>query len=101
MQNYIKIIISALQKWTKKEIKASASDWTQNDPSVSGYIKNRTHWEELDFVNLKTQNIDFSSCQNVSWGQPKTGYLYEFIFGLKLVPGKNYNIIFDGKTYSS
>ena len=48
MQNFVKTIINAVQSWTKKEIKNSTADWNQNDTSAVDYVKNRTHWEELD-----------------------------------------------------
>ena len=46
MQNFIKTIINAVQSWTKKEIKNSTADWSQNDASAVDYVKNRTHYRE-------------------------------------------------------
>lgn len=52
MQNFMKTILSAVQTWTKGEIKESTADWNQNDPNADNYVKNRTHWEERDVLYI-------------------------------------------------
>ena len=43
----MKTILSGVQTWTKGKIKESTADWNQNDPNADSYVKNRTHWEEV------------------------------------------------------
>lgn len=52
-------ILSAMKSWTKKEIKESAADWNQNDPSVDSYVKNRPFYEENGVVHkLDSKYLD-------------------------------------------
>lgn len=52
MNNFIKTIISAVQNWTKKEIKKSTADWNEGDSNSSSYIKNRPFYDEKTEVVL-------------------------------------------------
>lgn len=79
--------------------KTFKGDWNENDSSSPNYIKNRTHWEESKVVNIFDKTLDFSNCYPVDWGQTKVGYIY----GCKLfslVVGEEYEVIFDGESYS-
>lgn len=34
------------------------SDWNQNDPSAKDYVKNRTHWAQVETQNLPEQKLE-------------------------------------------
>ena len=85
MQNFMKTILSGIQKWTKKEIKDNAknstADWNQNDSSAANYVKNRTHWEEeenVSVLNKTTVTITDEYCEfgTVPYGQLIAGQTY-------------------------
>lgn len=86
MQNFTKTIINAVQSWTKKEIKNSASDWSQNDASAASYVKNRTHYITPDAVSVPPTHVTVNSM----------GYTY---YVGQFEEGKTYNVVFDGATY--
>lgn len=48
----MKTILSGVQTWTKGKIKESTADWNQNDSNADNYVKNRTHWEEVQKKTL-------------------------------------------------
>ena len=37
------------------------SDWNQNDPSAKDYVKNRTHWTQVETQNLPEQKLESPS----------------------------------------
>ena len=91
MQNFMKTIISAVQTWTKGEIKDSTADWNENDSSADSYVKNRTHWEEtvaealLPETTLEFTETGYSGSKNVG--------------DLNLVYDESYYVTWDGKEY--
>lgn len=96
MQNFIKTIISGLQSWIRKEIKQSTADWNQNDSNADNYIKNRTHWEEVDLTTLMEEKefTDFSV--------DAKGFFTSWVdLNIDFVPqiGEEYIIIWDGEEY--
>ena len=99
MTEFIKTIVSAIKTWVKGLIKESTADWNQNDAETENYVKNRTHYEEVVKQIMVNENLDFSNCETVNWGQTKVGYLYEDI-SLSLIVGDEYDVCFDGVTYS-
>ena len=44
-------------KYIPDSVKAQ-SDWSQSDSTASDYIKNRTHWEEENVVNIENLRFD-------------------------------------------
>ena len=91
MQNFMKTIISAIQSWTNDKIKDSTADWNQNDEKANDYIKNRTHYEELNKNVLFPQtNITFLS----------SGYDGGLqINPVEFVEGKTYVVVWDNIKY--
>lgn len=98
MQNFIKTLISAIQAWTKKEIKKtedrivdSTADWNENDSSKDSYIKNRTHWEEVKQKYLIPETSVFISEDygNVSLSDSLP----------LLTIGQEYIVVLNGTTY--
>lgn len=39
------------------------SDWNQNDPSAKDYVKNRTHWTQVETQNLPEQKLESPSLE--------------------------------------
>lgn len=108
MQNFIKTILNAVQKWTTKEInkvknstedsiKNSVADWNQNDVNANSYIKNRTHWEEENFTIIVPEHVlnGFSSMNNSAiYAATDVGYM-DFVAGDKFIvtwDGINYDV---------
>lgn len=48
-QNYMKTVISGIKAWVKDAI--VQSDWNQNDETNPAYVKNRTHYKEVQVVS--------------------------------------------------
>lgn len=92
MQNFIKTIINGVQKWTKKEIKKSTADWSQNDSSAADYVKNRTHWEEETVIVTEREISGFFLMQ-----EP----IYTVVNPFKMNPvaGSTYTVVWDGVSY--
>ena len=81
MQNFIKTIINSVQNWTKKQIKESTADWSQNDSSANNYVKNRTHWEEIkEVVILPEMSVtisdEYAELGILSYGKLVAGQVY-------------------------
>lgn len=110
----MKTAMSALQAWTKKEIKKtenrivdSTADWNENDSTKDSYIKNRTHWEEEGVIyNLDKKTYTFS--REFTETDYATGTKYElcstdFEESIKLntpiEKGQEYIVCFDEKEY--
>lgn len=94
MYDFIKTIISAVQEWTKKEIKKnivppSTPDWNENDSNADGYIENRTHWEEINLDILVPPTT-------VTIG---TGLFVEEAIDVKLITGQLYYVVWEEKEY--
>lgn len=88
MNNYTKTIVSAVQAWTADQIKQSKPDWNQNDPSGVGYIKNRTHYEEIENKTL----VDNLTREDYESGNHPN---------LTFTVGSLYTVIWNGETYSN
>lgn len=89
VQNFIKTIINAIQSQTKRKIKDSTADWSQNDSSADNYVKNRTHWEETNEVVLVPEMeivLDSDPLLNA--------------FDIEFIEGKTYTVVWDGVTYN-
>lgn len=90
----------------QEDIKANAdaiaaipqADWSQNDPEAADYVKNRTHYEDIQAEYL-LQDIPMSSMTSGSRGD---GYI-EYPDGVvpTLEEGKTYYLNFNGDVYSS
>ena len=80
----MKTIINAVQSWTKKEIKNSTADWSQNDASAVDYVKNRTHWSDgvVEEVVLERQTVGLSD-----------------IVDCEIIVGQTYEVLWDNKAY--
>lgn len=52
MLDFTKTILNALKVYINERLLSSKSDWNQNDKTAPDYIKNRTHWEEEDVIEL-------------------------------------------------
>lgn len=93
MNNYIKTIISGLKQWVSAQITKSKSDWNQNDSSATNYVKNRTHYSyEKEIVFLPNTNLteyDMDGVGESAINLPSA-----------IKAGQEYNVIFDGNTYS-
>jgi hypothetical protein len=77
------------QKAQARENIGVEADWSENDPSAPGYIKNRTHWVEYDEEKvLFDETITFNN----------GGYLGNPLSGLE--EGKTYKVTFDGIEYT-
>ena len=95
MQSFIQTIINAIQAWTKKEIKKNVNitfptlNWNENDPNADGYIKNRTHWEEIksDILVPPTTVIIGADL------------FVEEAIDVKLITGQLYNVVWEEKEY--
>ena len=114
MQNFMKTAMSALQAWTKKEIKKtenrivdSTADWNENDSSKDSYIKNRTHWEEEGQIyNLDKKKYTFPyEFTKINYA---TGITYELCatnpeesikLNIPIEKGQEYIVYFDEKEY--
>lgn len=59
VKEFMKLILSAFKLWAGRKIddgiKNSVADWNQCDTDASDYIKNRTHWEEVEELQLDVQ----------------------------------------------
>lgn len=86
MQNFTKTILNAVQKWTKKEIKNSTADWSQNDSDSSNYIKNRPFYEET-VKNVIVDNLTSDDYANSNY--PNCNF----------VPNQKYDVIWNGTLY--
>lgn len=64
-------------------------DWNQNDPNAADYVKNRTH-----YADIETQEILSAIAETVDGIANITPDV-----GFKLEIGKAYEVIFDGETY--
>lgn len=89
MQNFIKTIINSVQSWTKKQIKSSVADWSQNDSNANSYIKNRTHWEEEAKEVVLVDNLTFNEYDNGNAPQ------------CNFVPNQVYTVVWNGKKYEN
>ena len=69
----------------------SQSDWNQNDPTKTDYVKNRTHWKEFKEVSPLTTITPF---YYESLGVPM-GNMADF----DIVIGNKYKVTFDGVDY--
>ena len=93
--DFIKTIISAIQQWTKKEIKKNvnitlpAPDWNENDPRSINYIKNRTHWDtSKEIFIIPEMTVDISgSYETIGNNIPV------------LTVGQTYTVVLNGTTY--
>lgn len=93
MQNFMKTIISAIQTWTKKKIKNSTADWSENDSSADSYVKNRTHYEEnITKVLLEEQTVDTFTLRD-------SGFYSTSIPPLDLKIDITYIVTWDGVPY--
>lgn len=66
------------------------ADWSQNDPTSKDYIKNRTHWEKIDYL-LPQTTITLN---------PVYGAQCSLAFASNPVNGNTYDIIYNGNSYS-
>lgn len=84
----MKTIISAVQTWTKRKIKDSVADWSQNDSNANNYVKNRTHWEdEPKEVTLFNGDIEIYD----GWNDAD--------LPIDIVVGTKYTVNFNGDIY--
>lgn len=70
------------------------SDWNQNDPTAKDYVKNRTHWVEMQYEEKYANNdAPFADSGYGSiWFTPDS-------VTWDLVAGDNYSVVFDGIEY--
>ena len=88
MTEFIKTIVSAIQTWVKGLIKESTADWNQNDAEAENYVKNRTHYEEVNEVVL-VDNLTFADYDNGNY--PKCNFII----------GQSYNVVWNGTLYEN
>jgi hypothetical protein len=77
------------QKAQARENIGVEADWSENDPSAPGYIKNRTHW-----VDISDGKVLFDEIITFNGGE----YLGSPLSGLE--EGKTYKVTFDGIEYT-
>lgn len=71
------------------------SDWNQNDPTASDYVKNRTHYTQIEEVTI-VPNFEYDLVSSSSY------YAYKNANGYIPTPfiiGKHYTVVFDGVEY--
>ena len=96
MLDFTKTFINAIKHYidSKKlsdfENDLPNSDWNQNDPEAPDYVKNRTHWEEEDVVELIPE-------MKVSITE-EDGYI-ELGYFTQLVVGQTYLVTLNGIEY--
>lgn len=90
-------INTTIHKLDEKYLPTIQVDWTQNDESASGYIKNRTHYEEeIDVAILEETNYNFGG-YSYQFGKYDCGNY--FASNTPLEVGKQYKVIFNGVEY--
>jgi hypothetical protein len=84
-----------------QKIKNHRGNWEQNDSTADDYIKNRPFYTEEKFNKILSNiTIDFSSGNEVDWGQSKLGYCSEGFASLSIQPEVEYTVKFDGTDYT-
>ncbi len=71
-----------------------SADWGQNDPNAAGYVKNRTHWKEVNGVNiavLPQTSVDFDT----------GAYLVHGFAENSFIEGNKYIVVWNGKEYEA
>lgn len=51
-------ILNSNKEWKLVPTGGIQSDWNQNDPSAKDYVKNRTHWAQVETQNLPEQKLE-------------------------------------------
>lgn len=100
--NFTKTIVNAVMTWVNKRFKENTPDWSLNDPSADGYIRNRPFYIEPDVVKVVlNRSLDFTNAGNVDWGQTKSGYILEGFADMSLNVGGTYFVQFNGIEYET
>lgn len=90
MNNYMKTIISGLKHW----VSSQKSDWNQNDPKATNYVKNRTHYVYEDEVEVLPLTKLTDSVSDLG---EFTGYI---LSNLLIKLDTKYKIKFDEEIYT-
>ena len=72
------------------------SDWNQNDDTAADYIKNKTHWSEVEEVTLLNDSLTFSS----TFAENPGMYRYITVCDFLIEDNKTYTVIFDDVKYT-
>ena len=51
-------VLNSNKEWKLVPTGGIQSDWNQNDPSAKDYVKNRTHWAQVETQNLPEQKLE-------------------------------------------
>ena len=73
---------------------SGSADWGQNDPNAAGYVKNRTHWKEVNGVNiavLPQTSVNFDT----------GAYLVHGFAENSFIEGNKYIVVWNGKEYEA
>lgn len=54
-------VLNSNKEW--KPVDIVQPDWNQNDPSAKDYVKNRTHWVQVETQNLPEQKLESPSLE--------------------------------------
>jgi hypothetical protein len=75
------------------------ADWNQNDPEAADYVKNRTHYEDIQDVEYLLKDIPMSSMTSGAMGSANIAYPNGTAPTFE--SGKTYTLSFNGKTYTA